>query len=185
MARQRKSAAQRAAEAAARAETAAQERHRQEQEAAQALALAAMEPPPPPPPAAIRWIECDPLIGRILVSREMPRDEFSEDLIADDVQAIETDLHVDPTLAYVVEGAIVARPDLPAFDKVEIRADGEDAATLVLPESMIVAIDGVPHGPTDRIEIASPMAATYRVTIQHFPFRDFAADIVALPVEPI
>lgn len=184
MARKRESAADPAAEEGARAEFAAQEQHRQEQEAARALALDAMEPPPPPPPAAIRWIECEPATGRILVSREMPRDEFSEDLIPDGVLAIETDLHVDPTLAYVADGAVVARPDLPAFDKVEIRADGEDAATLVLPEPMIVAIDGVPHGPTDRIEIVSPMPATYRVTIQHFPFRDFAADIVALPVEP-
>ena len=144
-----------------------------------------MEPPAPPPPAAIRWIECEPATGRILVSREMPRDEFSEALIPEGVQAIETDLHVDPLLAYVVEGAVVARPDLPSFDKVEIRADGEDAATLVLPEPMIVAVDGVPHGPTDRIEIASPMPSTYRVTITHFPFRDFAADIVAHPVEPV
>lgn len=184
MARQRKGAAQRVAEAAERAEIAAQDQHRQEQDRALAEARAAMAPPPPPPPAAVRWIECEPATGRILVSREMPRDEFSEDLISDGVLAIETDLHVDPTLAYVVDGAVVARPDLPAFDKVEIRADGEDAATLVLPEPMIVAIDGVPHGPTDRIEIVSPMPATYRVTIQHFPFRDFAADIVALPVEP-
>lgn len=184
MAQKRKSAAERAAEAAARAELARQEQHQQEQQAALAEALAAMEPPLPPPPAAIRWIECEPATGRIVVSREMPRDEFSEDLIPDDVQAIETDLHADPRLAYVVDGAVVARPELPAFDKLAIRADGEDAASLVLPEPMIVAIDGVPHGPTDRIEIASPMAATYRVAIAHFPYRDFAADIVAIPAEP-
>ncbi len=185
MARKRKSAADRAAEADSRAELARQERHQQQQEEALAAALTAMAPPPPPPPAAIRWIECEPATGRILVSREMPRDEFSEDLIPDGVQAIETDLHVDPTLAYVVEGAVVAWPSLPAFDRIEIRADGEDVATLFLPEPMIVAIDGVPHGPADRIEIASPMPATYRVTIQHFPFRDFAVDLVAHPAEPV
>lgn len=185
MTRKRKTAAERVAEASARLEVEQQERHRQEQSAALAEALAAMQPPEAPPPAAIRWIECEPATGRIMASREMPRDEFHDALIPDGVAAIETDLLADPMLAYAVEGAVVARPDLPTFDKFEIRADGEDAAILVLPEPMIVAIDGVPHGPTDRIEIVSPMPATYRVTINHFPFRDFVADIVALPVEPV
>lgn len=184
MTRKRQSGAERAAAAAARAEAERQRLHEQDQERAHAEALAAMAPPAPEPSPVLRWCEYDRQTGRILVSREMPRDEFNEDLIADGVAAVETDLMVDPRLAYVLDGAIVARPDLPGFDRAEIRADGADAARHVLPALMTVFVDGVPHGPTAEVEIVSEMPATYRIEIRHFPFRDFAAEIVALPAEP-
>ena len=63
--------------------------------------------------------------------------------------------------------------------RLAIAADGEDTATLLprRPASSRM-IDGVAYEVEDALEIASDMPATYRVEIDHFPYRAFVAEIV-------
>lgn len=96
------------------------------------------------------------------------------------LSVLSSDRFHDPAREYVQDGEIVDRPALPAFDTLEILADGEDTATLSLPELMIVKIDGVEHGPTDLIEIVSDMPATYAVLVEHFPYLPLNAEISAV-----
>lgn len=81
---------------------------------------------------------------------------------------------------YVSGGAITPRPTFTGFDKTSIAADGEDAATMVLPVAAIVTVDGVEYdAPAGPFEFVAEMAGTYHVTVSSFPYRDLAVEIVA------
>ena len=84
-----------------------------------------------------------------------------------------------PDTHYVLDGVITARPVLAGFDKTTIVADGEDEASITLPEPMNVEIDEVTHEVTDTLAISSDMPATYRVRIEHFPWQTYETEIVA------
>ncbi|WP_131193729.1 hypothetical protein [Lichenihabitans psoromatis] len=72
------------------------------------------------------------------------------------------------------------RPALPGFDKLTIKADGTDAATIVLPDAMTVTIDGLPAqheaGP---LAFKADSPGAYVVSITQFPYLDFSAVITA------
>lgn len=82
---------------------------------------------------------------------------------------------------YVVENVVVPRP-LPRVTKSEIVADDSDAAVIEnLPDVCKVIIDGTEYTiEGGRLEITSPMPATYRVFVpEQFPWRELAVEIVA------
>jgi hypothetical protein len=72
------------------------------------------------------------------------------------------------------------RPVIPAFDKLTIKADSVDAATLVLPDAMTVNVDGIETaceaGP---MPFKADSPGTYVIKITHFPYQDFTAIITA------
>jgi hypothetical protein len=74
------------------------------------------------------------------------------------------------------------RPLLPAFDKLEILADGQEAATLTLPEPFMAEVDGVQHAVDTApyaVAIRSAMPAVYRVRVDHWPYKAIDVEIVA------
>ncbi len=92
--------------------------------------------------------------------------------------------------AYGDRHRVVGHPDAPAlaerpeisFDKLEIAADGQDAATLTLPEPFTVEVDGVPHAVDTApytVAIRSTMPAVYRVRVDHWPYRALDVEIIA------
>jgi hypothetical protein len=89
-----------------------------------------------------------------------------------------TDAGDGGTLCYCPEGVLTERPAV-AFDKTTIAADCVDTATLAIPGRFTVTVDGVEHAVEDVVEIASAMPATYRVTVDHFPWLPIDVEIVA------
>lgn len=78
------------------------------------------------------------------------------------------------------------RPSMAGFDKLEIAADDAEAAVLTLPEPFTAEVDGVEYqidvandAGEYELAITSAMPASYRVTITHFPYLDYSAEIVA------
>jgi len=85
---------------------------------------------------------------------------------------------LDAETQYLPGGTITNRP-VAAFTKTTIAASGADVALLEIPGPFIVTIDGGAYEVEDSVEIASDMAATYAVRIDHFPYRPIDVDIVA------
>lgn len=82
---------------------------------------------------------------------------------------------------YVVDGEIVPRPTI-TVSKMQIAADDVDAAIIEnLPDNCRVVIDDAEYTVQGgRLEITSPMPATYRVVVpEHFPWRELTVEIVA------
>lgn len=90
---------------------------------------------------------------------------------------------VDPKITlthYVVDGAIVARPALPAWNKTSITADGVDTATMNVGVPAKVSVNGVDYDvPGGVIEIISNVPATYQVVVEAFPFISATFEIEA------
>ncbi len=82
---------------------------------------------------------------------------------------------------YVLDGVVIPRPTLSAFDKTSIAADGIDTATLSgLPDPCTILINGQEHTVTGgTLDLDADRPGTYRVEIRHFPYRDFAQEITA------
>ena len=95
----------------------------------------------------------------------------------------------DPDADYVdLEGIPVVqpRPALAGFDKLEIVADGEDAATLAAPVPFVATIDGEPYDVAEpnsagvyTLAVAVDVAATYSVRVEAWPFLPYEAEITA------
>jgi hypothetical protein len=76
---------------------------------------------------------------------------------------------------------LAERPEI-SFSKTEIAADGQDAATLTLPEPFMVEVDGVRHAVDTApytVAIRSAMPAAYRVRVDHWPYKAIDVEIVA------
>ena len=78
------------------------------------------------------------------------------------------------------------RPVLTGFSKLAIAADDTDEAVLVLPEPFTAEIDSQSYlidepnaAGVYALTLTSPMPATYKVTVRHFPFLDYEAEITA------
>ncbi|MQT13633.1 hypothetical protein [Segnochrobactrum spirostomi] len=86
-----------------------------------------------------------------------------------------------PVMVDVAGGSLVARPVLRGPDRTDIRADGEDAATIAgIPAGAVVTVDGAAVAVDDgTLEIVSTMPATYRVEIVCWPYQDLDVTIVA------
>jgi hypothetical protein len=135
-------------------------------------------PPPEAPVPRVRALVYDTGSGRIeMVLTNIPLD--MAELQAGDGQAVlVTDEGDGGTLCYCPDGVLTERPTM-AFDRTTIAADGEDTATLAIPGRFTVTVDGVEHEVEDEVEIASAMPATYRVTVDHFPWLPIDVEIVA------
>jgi hypothetical protein len=112
-----------------------------------------------------RQLSCQPLVeGEALIRCEEPALHTRHWVVG----------HPDtPTLA--------ERPEI-SFSKTEIAADGEDTATLSLPEPFTVEVDGVRHSVDTApytVAIRSAMPAVYRVRIDHWPYKAIDVEIVA------
>lgn len=128
-------------------------------------------------PSLGKWTLYDPATGRIKYTFE--GDEVNAALNA---PAGSTAIPGEfSTLThYVVDGAIVPRPALPAWSKTTIVADGTDAAVLNVGVPARVHVDGVLHDvPDGVIEIAASVPATYSVTVDAFPYIGTAFTIEA------
>ena len=90
----------------------------------------------------------------------------------------------DPEFDFVLDGMVIPRPTL-AFDKLTIKADGVDEATLPdLPDSCEVVVDGEVHvveGGT--LTITSDLPALYVIEIKAFPYMDFKGVVEAVEVQ--
>lgn len=78
------------------------------------------------------------------------------------------------------------RPVLAGFSKLAIAADDTDETVLVLPEPFTAEIDSKSYLIDDpnvagvyALALTSPMPATYKVSVKHFPYLDYEAEIVA------
>ena len=72
------------------------------------------------------------------------------------------------------------RPTLAGFDRLAIKADNKDAATLNLPIGGIVVVDGVEHEcPPGPLVFVADSPGTYTFSASLFPYLDFAAEVVA------
>lgn len=81
---------------------------------------------------------------------------------------------------YVVNDALAPRPLCPVFDRVQIRADGIEAARLDLGQPFSALVDSVPYEVADGVlEIATAMPATYKVRVCAWPYQDYEVEIVA------
>ena len=85
---------------------------------------------------------------------------------------------LDAETQYLPGGVVTNRP-VAAFNKTTIAASGIDVAVLEIPGAFTVTIDGVAYEVEDSVEIASDMPATYRVEVDHFPYRPIDVEIVA------
>lgn len=83
--------------------------------------------------------------------------------------------------------AIVPRPPAPAFDRLEILADGEESAVLRSPYPVTVFVDGI--GDTVEApdadglfvyEFAADIAGVYRVEVEAFPCLRWLGEIIAI-----
>lgn len=86
------------------------------------------------------------------------------------------------TDGYVVDGALRQRPSLDVgLSKNAIRADGVDAAVLTgLPVPCSVFIDDIAYPVDDgELVITSPMAATYALRIDQWPYFPWSGAITA------
>lgn len=128
----------------------------------------------------INYIEYEITTGQIYMSSSRPREDFTLPTPGPGRAIVETDIHVDPALGYVLDGVLEERPSIPDFDKIKIYANGIDTATLTLPKPMKVTIDGVEYGPTDKIELSSEMPAKYGVLIDEFPYKTYIVEIEAV-----
>lgn len=81
----------------------------------------------------------------------------------------------------VVEGGLAERPTLPGFDRLEVRGDGEDAATLSgLPAGTVVYVEGAAYAPTDgTFAVVATLPGAYRVTVDAWPYQLYQATITA------
>lgn len=72
------------------------------------------------------------------------------------------------------------RPVLQGFDKLAIRVDNTDAATMLIPVACKAIVDGVEHdlaaGP---LVFTADSPGTYTFSIKQFPYQDFATTVVA------
>lgn len=122
--------------------------------------------------------------GQIMQCMNIPSDEAAlyerpNEIPAVQVMACNTapDMFGD----YVVAGAVVPRPTLPSFNKTSISLGGADTAILTgLPDPCEVSINRTRHTVTGgTLELEADYPGTYRVEIRHFPYRDFAQEIIA------
>ena len=138
-------------------------------------------PDPPLVSPMVDWTVYDTATGAVIrIGAAAPDDALLQASGNGEAVILE---RVDAGTQYLPGGIVTPRPIL-AFDRLTITADGEDRATLLLPGRFVALIDGVPHELEDALEIASDMPATYRVEIAHFPYREFATEIVAEIVAP-
>ncbi|OCP21889.1 MULTISPECIES: hypothetical protein [unclassified Ensifer] len=86
----------------------------------------------------------------------------------------------DDVTQYVLDDVITDRPAF-SISKTQIAADDVDEAVMHgLPDPVVVKIDDVEHEVAGgSISISSPMPATYRIEIDHWPYLPFNAEIVA------
>jgi hypothetical protein len=104
-----------------------------------------------------------------------------------DMAVVDQDCDLD--LDYVnltAEPLVTRRPALPGFDKLAIAADDVDEARLALAEPFAVEIDGQTYQVDEAdgdgnyvLTLTSAMPATYKVSVKHFPYLDFEAEITA------
>lgn len=72
---------------------------------------------------------------------------------------------------YVKNGALIERPTA-TFDKTTIAADGEDYATLILPEPFAATINGAVYDVPDGVlKVGHTEPGSIRVQIDHWPWR--------------
>lgn len=146
--------------------------------------LPEFEPPERPPPI-VRYMVYEPGTGRILRSGMCPQNMVEQQAQDDEIAVESEDDGIDDSLQYVVDGEIVMRPTLPGFDKTTITADGEDAATMIVPIGSHVEIVGVASGVCEdgEVEITADLPDTYTVRITNcWPYLD--GEFVIQAVEP-
>lgn len=132
------------------------------------------------------WSEIDPVTGRIVATASGTEAASVGKITArEDTELVEHAVPVDPLYHYVDVGAspreFAFRPDMSAScNKLEIDADGEDAATITGESGAQIYVDGVLQE-----EAAFPFAFTaeeagsYRITLKKFPARDVIFNITA------
>src|SRR5215203_2820773 len=79
--------------------------------------------------------------------------------------------HYDTRTHYVVDGAVVARPDMPIPQSIEVNG----TQTITVPEGAFVRHPGVKVGTIngESIDVAPPLNADgYEIVIRAFPYRD-------------
>lgn len=128
------------------------------------------------------FTQYDPDTGRILAVGWTATSVFEEMQLQPDTHYLGVKSHMGAD--YVLDGQIVERPTLPGFGKTTIIADDTDMAMLVLPVPMDVTIDGVLYPAVEMLELTAAMPAAYKVSIRHFPYRDFDVEITANAPDP-
>ncbi len=130
----------------------------------------------PPVSPNLDWTVYDAATGAVLRTGNAAPDDAALQASGDG-EAVYL-ARLDARTEYLPDGVATARPTL-SFDTLTIAADDTETATLELPGAFTALIDGVAYELEDTLEIASDMPATYSVVIRHFPYQDFAAEIVA------
>jgi len=111
---------------------------------------------------------------RVVTANDVPLEAGESVMMHDDP------LSVDQLGSYVWGGELLPRPELPAVvSATEAPADDTAACTISgLPDPVVVKIDGEPHTITGGVlELTSPVAATYRLEVTHWPYLDWSCDI--------
>lgn len=106
-----------------------------------------------------------------------------------EAQAMRVAIRPDPGTNYVVgwftdadgrpNAVIEQRPTLPQPNKTSIAANGVDEAIFDFPVAVEVKVDNVIVGTTNYLELSSPVADTYVVTVNHWPYLPYRVEIVA------
>ena len=133
-------------------------------------------PDPPRVSPMVDWTVYDSATGRVMrYGHAAPEDAALQASGEGEAMVL---ARIDARTDYLPGGVVTARPTL-GIDRLAIVADGEDTATLLLPGPFVAKIDGVAYDLEDALGVASDMPASYRIEIDRFPFRRFAAEIVA------
>lgn len=87
----------------------------------------------------------------------------------------------DDDFNYVLDEVILDRPAF-TISKTEIVADDTDEAVITgLPDPVEVKIDGTAYEITGgTLALSSPMPATYKVEIDHWPYLPFSVEVTAV-----
>ena len=129
------------------------------------------------------YVQFDPTTGEITGGRSGPR---VDNPIAPQSgqEVLQTDQRVYASRDYVDTDTseIKQRPTFSAFDKTEIAADGQDAATLSnLPAGTEVTVDDAKSWTVDDgvFAFSTNMPATYTVRVENWPHQVYEAEITA------
>ncbi|NYZ17204.1 hypothetical protein HL658_32060 [Azospirillum sp. RWY-5-1] len=124
----------------------------------------------------VPFIHYDPATGRVVQTGHCSPVELDHQAVAgcERLDGLTADINADYVDLSGGFAVVRPRPALPGFDKTTILADGQDVATILLPDPCTVTINGTAHiVEGGRLELVGAYPGAYRVVIDQFPHLPF------------